>query len=66
MAERVEEASPNDVKNLRAFEMRKDCALEATETNGWCPSVGEGRGGSGRAHTDPAYADLRKRLKIDD
>jgi len=46
------------VKILRAFEMRKDCGQEAIETNGWCPSEGKGRGGSGRVHTDPAYADL--------
>ena len=54
------------VKILRAFEIRKGCAQEAIETNGWCPSEGKGRGGSGRVHTDPAYADLLKRLKIDD
>ena len=46
------------VKILRAFEMRKDCGQEAIETNGWCPSEGKGRGGSGRVHIDPAYADL--------
>lgn len=53
------------VKILHAFEMRKDCAQEAIETEGWCPTEGKGRGGSRRVHEDPAYAQLRKRLKID-
>ena len=51
------------VKILQAFEMRKDCAQEAIETEGWCPTEGKGRGGSKRVHTDQAYATLLKRLK---
>ena len=31
------------VKILQAFEMRKDCAVEAIETAGWCPQEGKGR-----------------------
>ena len=32
--------------------MRKDCAAEALETEGWCPNEGKGRGGAKGAHTD--------------
>ena len=51
------------VKILQAFEMRKDCAQEAIDTDGWCPTEGKGLGGAARVHKDPAYSDLRKRLK---
>ena len=54
------------VKILQAFEMRKDCAQEAIETEGWCTMEGKGRGGAKRVHADPAYKNLRKRLKIDE
>ena len=54
------------VKILQAFEMRKDCAQEAIETEGWCTMEGKGRGGAQRVHADPAYKNLRKRLKIDE
>ena len=54
------------VKILRAFEMRKDVAQEAIETEGWCPQEGKGRGGAKRVHTDASYAELRKKLKIDE
>ena len=46
--------------------MRKDCAQEAIETEGWCTMEGKGRGGAKRVHADPAYKNLRKRLKIDE
>ena len=59
-------ATTPDVKILQAFEMRKDCAQEALETDGWCPNEGKGRGGSKRVHTDASYAWLRKKLKISD
>ena len=55
-----------DVKILQAFEMRKDCAQEAIETQGWCPQEGKGRGGAKRVHTDASYAKLRKLLKVPD
>ena len=35
-------AATPDVKILQAFEMRKDCAQEALETDGWCPNEGKG------------------------
>ena len=53
------------VKILQAFEMRRDCAQEALETNGWCNHEGKGRGGSKRVHEGDSYAPLRKLLKID-
>ena len=59
-------ATTPDVKILQAFEMRKDCAQEALETDGWCPNEGKGRGGSKRVHTDASYAWLRKKLKFSD
>ena len=59
-------AATPDVKILQAFEMRKDCAQEALEADGWCPNEGKGRGGSKRVHTDASYAWLRKKLKISD
>ena len=46
--------------------MRKDCAQEAIETEGWCTMESKGRGGTKRVHADPAYKNLRKRLKIDE
>ena len=55
-----------DVKILQAFEMRKDCAAEALETEGWCPNEGKGRGGAKRVHTDVSYAELRELLGIQD
>ena len=51
-------------KILLAFEMRKDAAQEAFETEGWCPDEGKGRGGSKRVHTTEQYEDLRSRLGI--
>ena len=54
------------VKILRAFEMRKDVAQEAIVTEGWCPQEGKGRGGAKRVHTGASYAELRKKLKIDE
>jgi hypothetical protein len=51
-------------KVLRAFEMRKDCANEVLESAGECDLEGKGRGGSKRVHNDPAYAGIRKRLKL--
>ena len=51
-------------KILQGFEMRKDAAAEALETEGWCPSEGKGRGGSKRVHTTEQYKDLRSRLGI--
>ncbi len=39
------------VKILRALKMRMNSTKEAIETNGWCPSEGKERDGSGRAHT---------------
>ena len=59
-------ATTPDVKIPQAFEMRKDCAQEAPETDGWCPNEGKGRGGSKRVHTDASYAWLRKKLKFSD
>jgi hypothetical protein len=53
-----------DVKILQAFEIRKDCAQEALETDGWCPNEAKGRGGSKRVDTDESYAWLRKKLKF--
>ena len=55
-----------DVKILRAFEMRKDCAQESIETDGWCPQEGKGKGGAHRVHVDASYAQLRARLGIAD
>ena len=46
--------------------MRKDCAAEALETEGWCPNEGKGRGGAKRVHTDVSYAELRELLGIQD
>ena len=43
-------AATPDVKALRAFEMRKGCAQESTETEGWCPQEGKGKGGAHRVH----------------
>ena len=41
---------PLPVNNLQAFEMRKDCAQEVIDTDGWCSMEGKGRGGlRGRA-----------------
>jgi hypothetical protein len=54
------------VKIRQAFEMCKDCAQEAIDTDGWCPNEGKGLGGAARVHHDAAYSDLRKRLKIED
>jgi hypothetical protein len=54
------------VKILQAFEMRKDCAQEAIDTQGWCPQEGKGLGGAKRVHTDAAHAKLRKLLKVPD
>ena len=59
-------AATPDVKILQAFEMRKDCAAEALETEGWCPNEGKGRGGAKRVHTDASYAELRMLLGIQD
>ena len=59
-------AATPDVKILQAFEMRKDCAAEALETEGWCPNEGKGRGGAKRVHTDVSYAELRELLGIQD
>jgi len=53
-----------DVKNLQAFEMRKDCATEAIEDGGWCYCEGKGRGGAKRVHVDASYAQLRARLGL--
>jgi len=53
-----------DVKILQAFEMRRDCAQEAIETESWCPNEGKGKGGPRRVHEDAAYAALRAQLKI--
>ena len=39
-----------DVKILRAFEMRRDCAKEALENDGWCETEGKGRGDAKRVH----------------
>ena len=55
-----------DVKILEAFEICKDCAQEVIDTNGHCDMEGKGHGGAKRVHTDPSYAALRKRLKIDE
>ena len=52
------------VKILQAFEMRRDCAHEAIETDGWCNMEGKGRGGAKRVHVDASYSALRKLLKI--
>ena len=46
--------------------MRKDCATEALETEGWCQNEGKGRGGAKRVHTDAPYAELRALLGIQD
>lgn len=54
-------AATPGVKILQAFEMRKDCAQEAIETDGWCPQEGKGRGGARRVHVGAAYDQLRKR-----
>jgi len=53
-----------DVKILQAFEMRRDCAQEAIETESWCPNEGKGKGGPRRVYEDAAYAALRAQLKI--
>ena len=47
-----------------AFEMRKDVAAEALETDGWCNQEGRGRGGAKRVHVDALYKSLRDRLGI--
>ena len=52
------------VKVLRAFEMRRDCAQEALNTEGWCPQEGKGLKASLRVRTSDAYAPLRLRLGI--
>ena len=44
--------------------MSKDAAAEATETEGWRPNEGKGRGGSKRAHTTEQYVDLRSGLGV--
>ena len=46
--------------------MRKDCAAEALETEGWCPNEGKGRGGAKGAHTDAPYPELLALLGIQD
>ena len=51
-----------DRKILQAFEMRRDCAQEAIETEGWCTQEGSGKGGAKRVHVDAAYAALRNLL----
>ncbi len=56
---------PPPRKIIIAFEWRKACTQEAIETDGWCLTEGNGRGGSIRVHNDQAYAKLRERLKID-
>jgi|AntAceMinimDraft_5_1070358.scaffolds.fasta_scaffold64799_1 hypothetical protein len=43
-------AATPDVKILQAFEMRKNCATEALETEGRCPNEGKGRGGAKRVY----------------
>ena len=66
LAEIWRRAATPDVKTLQAFEMRRDCAGEALETEGWCPREGKGRGGAKRVHTDVSYAELRAHLVIQD
>ena len=44
--------------------MSKDAAAEATETEGWRPNEGKGRGGSKRAHTTEQYVYLRSGLGV--
>ena len=51
-------------KIIYAFEMRRDVAQEAIETEGRCPMEGDGKGGSKRVHVDAAYAELRDYLDI--
>ena len=46
------------------FEMRRDCANEALDNDGWCETEGKGRGDAKRVHEDAAYAPLRARLRI--
>ena len=58
-------ATPN-FKIFQALEMRKDCAAEALETEGWCPNEGKGRGGAKGAHADAPYAELLALLGIQD
>ena len=53
-----------DVKILQAFEMRRDCAQEAIETNGWCQNEGKRTGGARRVHEDAACAALHAQLGI--
>jgi hypothetical protein len=59
-------AATPDVKILHALKMRRDCAAEALETEGWCSSEGKGRGGAKRVHTDASYAVLRAYLGTQD
>ena len=51
------------IKILEAFDMRKDRAQEAIDTEGWCPMEGRGLGGAGRIETGPAYRALLERIK---
>ena len=59
-------AATPDVKALRAFEVRRGCARESIETDGWCPQEGKGKEGAHRVHVDASYAQLRARLRIPD
>ena len=59
-------AATPDVKILQAFEMRKDCAAVALETEWWCPNEGKVLGGAKRVHADASYAELRALLGIQD
>ena len=59
-------ATTPDFRIFQAFEMRKDCAAEILETEGWCQNECKGRGGAKRARTDAPCAELRALLGLHD
>jgi hypothetical protein len=54
------------VKILRAFEWRRDVASDALETDGWCETEGNNRGGAKRVHTDISYRSIHRMLNIEE